>query len=39
MEMTEEGKSKTKTGFSFFLGKRKERVSHIPTAPATAILF
>jgi hypothetical protein len=25
-------------GFPFFLGKRKERVSHIPTAPATAAI-
>src|SRR6516162_9189797 len=39
--MTEEGKSpKTNHGgFSFFLGKRKQRVSHIPTAPAAAILY
>jgi len=38
VEMTEEGKSqKQTTRFSFFLGKRKQRVSHIPTAATAAM--
>jgi hypothetical protein len=28
-----------KRGFLFFLGKRKQRVSHIPTAPAAAAIY
>jgi hypothetical protein len=38
--MTEEGKSLKPTAvFSFFLGKRKVRVSHIPHRPAAAAIL
>lgn len=40
MEMKEEGKSpkRQRRGFPFFLGKRKESVSHIPNAATTAVI-
>jgi hypothetical protein len=38
--MPEAGKSPTpRAGFPFFLGKRKERVSHIPTARLLLLVY
>jgi hypothetical protein len=35
----EENPQKPRTGISLFLGKRKERVSHISTAATAAVYF